>query len=106
MDILAVAGELSRFLQTENLLVYEVTEGIDEAVMKLMSLKLIGGPCMKKFLSGYNSEQKQSTATGGKIIRLTGHCPDSIDYKDAGTTTLLDGITTFPSDSATSPKSH
>ena len=95
LDVLSVVGDLSRFFQTENLLVYEVVTGVDEAVMKLMDLKENGGLHMRKFLQYYDPEHKAFTASGNKTVTLTGLCPDTVDFKDVRTTALLDGIINY-----------
>lgn len=93
LDVLEVLGELSRFFQTDNLLVFEVQEGIDDCVMKLMDIKESGGCHMLDMIKNYSPGDKIFTSGNGSV-NLTGPCPD-VNFKDTSTAALLDGIISY-----------
>ncbi|XP_061174866.1 zinc finger protein 862-like [Saccostrea echinata] len=89
LDILGVIADLSKFFQTEDLLILEVLPKMEAACLRLTSLKYHPGENMQEFLGKYSPD----TGYFGDV-KLTGPCPE-VDFKDKSTQHILDKTIAF-----------
>lgn len=90
LDILDILANLSKFFQTENLLVVEVAPEVEASLLKLLALKTHPGPNMKEFLELYDPHEKQFGD-----IKLIGIC-NPVDFSvDVTTREMISSVVDY-----------
>lgn len=86
IDVLDVITDLSKFFQTEDMLVLEVLPKVEAVILRLTSLKFHPGNNMREFMSKYNPEEKMFGD-----LKLHGPC-NPVDNMDSETRKIVDAV--------------